>query len=102
MYGREEILFLDRDYPMVDNQNQSLKFSEPYIKTFQTHEVTKLFFPRLIDRCRGQRKALSYKPVGQFGLTLIGAYIIIAHDGCCCGNDEDVCGCHVAHHPQTH
>ncbi len=50
--GREEILFLDRDYPMVDNQNQSLKFSEPYQDIPKTYEVTKLFFPRLIDRCR--------------------------------------------------
>ena len=40
------------------------------------YEVTKSFFPRLIDRCRGQWKALSYKPVGQFGLTLIGAFTI--------------------------
>ena len=39
-------------------------------------EVTKSFFPRLIDRCRGQRKALSYKPVGQFGLTLIGWFLL--------------------------
>lgn len=35
-------------------------------------ELMKSFFPRLIDRCRQQRKALSYKPVGQSGLTLIG------------------------------
>ena len=36
----------------------------------------KLFFPRLIDRCRQQRKALSYKPVGQCGFTLIGFVLL--------------------------
>jgi hypothetical protein len=30
-------------------------------------EVTKSFFPRLIDRCRQIRKALSYKPVDNLG-----------------------------------
>ena len=69
---------------------QSLKFSEPalfclvlyrvvYImmcicKTF--FEVTKLFFPRLRDICRQQRKALSYKPVGKYGQTLIGFMLL--------------------------
>ena len=74
---------------------QSLKFSEPFAVIVQLArllvciqrrkqkynimyklEVTLPFFPRLIDRCRKIRKALSYKPVGQFGLTLIGLYIL--------------------------
>ena len=52
-------------------------------------EVTKSFFPRLIDRCSGLWKALSYKPVGQFGLTLIGfdnmhvIWLMCADDGGC-------------------
>ena len=41
------------------------------------------FFPRLIDRCRGRGKALSYKPVGQSGLTLIGCWCCCFLFGCC-------------------
>ena len=48
------------------------------MKTQARVDVMKSFFPRLIDRCRGQRKALSYKPVGQFGLTLIGIVLSMA------------------------
>ena len=95
--GRDDLFIIDRDSSsMVDNQIKSSKFSEPRINiSFQSLfllcvlpysvialsafmisirenrmtqlEVMKSFFPRLIDICRGQRKALSYKPVDNLG-----------------------------------
>jgi len=48
-----------------------------YQTKHKTIEVMKSFFPRLRDICRRQRKALFYKPVEQFGLTLIGVSICV-------------------------
>ena len=84
-HGCDDSSILIKTPPWLNVTFQSLKFSEPclvflFVTASETRqfEVIKSFFPRLIDRCRGQRKALSYKPVGQFGLTLIGAWFLPA------------------------
>ena len=96
------LLLIETQIPWLLFNIQSLKFSEPYcnsllfclakidpviiwstfgpldmlkidIATRLPFEVTKLFFPLPIERCRIKERPCPV-PVGQFGLTLIGCF----------------------------
>ena len=81
-----EINQLTRNIKLMQHKMNLISLSLPHVSEplfvilrrgtqYNIHDVMKSFFPRLIDRCRAKERPCPYKPVGQFGLTLIGCLL---------------------------